>query len=199
MKKNKNQNLKKIYFSEVDELIKITSVLLKDLERIIDQSNKKAAELEQKSESIFLDEQETWFRQANRITISTVEAICFKMKQITLLLFDHSNKTLSQKEREKLSEKKLNGTPFYLKTKDNVKFSFNMFAKVLGIPFEIKFNKDWANFLKVINKRNNLTHPKSENDLKMSAKEHRNTANAFEWFGTLINQFINNIDKYKNK
>jgi len=189
MKQNKNQNLEKIYFSEMDELIKIISILLKDLKRIIDQSNKKVAELEQKSEGVFLDEQGTWFRQANRITISTVEAICFKMKQITLLLFDHSNKTLSQKEREKLSERKLNGTPFYLKTKDNVKFSFKMFAKVLGIPFEIKYNKDWANFLKVINKRNNLTHPKSENDLKMSVKEHRNTANAFYWFGNLINQF----------
>ena len=197
MKKITHQNLKKIYFSQVNELAKIINILMKDLERVIDKSNEMVNKYKQKPEKIFLDQQETWFRQANRITITTIDAICFKMKQITLLLFDNSDKNLSPEDREKLSEKKSDGSPHYLRTHKNVKFAFKMLAKISGFPFEIKFDKKWANFLKVVRKRNSLTHPKSLNDLNMSARDHNNTADAFSWFGSLIKQFNDEIDKDK--
>ena len=192
-----HQNLKKIYFSQVNELVKIINILMKDLTRVIDKSKEMAIRDKQRSEKIFLDQQETWFRQANRITITTIDAICFKMKQITLSMYDYTDKSLSENDREKLSEKRSDGSPRYLKTHENVKFAFKMLAKILGFPFEIKFDKKWANFLKVIKIRNSLTHPKSLNDLNMSARDHNNTADAFVWFGSLIKQFIDDIDKEK--
>ena len=170
---------------------------MKDLNRVVDKSNEMINKDKQKSEKIFLDQQETWLRQANRITITSIEAICFKMKQITLLLFDNTDKNLSQNDREKLSEKKNDGSPRYLRTNENVKFAFKMFAKVLGFPFKIRFDEKWANFLKVIEIRNSLTHPKSSNDLKISVRDHNNTADAFIWFNSLIKQFLNEMDKHK--
>jgi len=196
-KKTDHQKLKNIYFSQVNELVKIISILMKDLNRVIDKSNEMAIRDKQKPERIFLDQQETWFRQANRITITSIEAICFRMKQITLLLFDNSNRNLSQNDREKLSERKSDGSPCYLPTHDNVKFAFKMFSRVLGFPFTIRYDAKWANFLKVIDKRNSLTHPKSSNDLKMSARDHNNAADAFAWFDALINQFLNEMNKHK--
>ncbi|TET70317.1 MAG: hypothetical protein E3J56_08250 [Candidatus Aminicenantes bacterium] len=192
-----HQKLKKIYFSQVNEFTKIIDILMKDLNRVVDKSNEMINKDKQKSEKIFLDQQETWLRQANRITITSIEAICFKMKQITLLLFDNTDKNLSQNDREKLSEKKNDGSPRYLRTNENVKFAFKMFAKVLGFPFKIRFDEKWANFLKVIEIRNSLTHPKSSNDLKISVRDHNNTADAFIWFNSLIKQFLNEMDKHK--
>ena len=72
-----------------------------------------------------------------------------------------------------------------------------MFANALGFPFKITYDRKWANFLKVVRKRNSLTHPKSLNDLNMSARDHNNTADAFVWFGSLIKQFIDEMDKEK--
>jgi len=190
-KKITHQYLKKIYFSQVNELGKIINILMKDLDRVIDKSNEMINKYKEKSEKIFLDQQETWFRQANRITITSIEAICFRMKQITLLLFDNSDKNISQNDREKLSEKKSDGSPLYLRTPENVKFAFKMFANVIEFSFKIKYDEKWANFLKVVKKRNSLTHPKSSNDLKVSIQDHDNAADAFLWFNSLVTQFIN--------
>ena len=197
MKEITHQNLKKIYFSQVNELTKIINILMKDLTRVIDKSKEMANKYKQKPGKIFLDQQETWFRQANRITITTIDAICFKMKQITLSMYDYTDKSLSENDRKKLSERRSDGSPHYLKTHENVKFAFKMFANALGFPFKITYDKKWANFLKVIEIRNSLTHPKSSNDLKMSVRDHNNTADAFVWFGSLIEQFIDEIDKEK--
>lgn len=196
-KKFTYKDLKKIYFSQVNELIEIINILMNDLSRIIKRSNEMAIKYRENSESKFLNEQGTWFRLANRITITTIETIFYKMKQITLLLFDYTGKTLSPKDREKLSEMKSDGSPCYLKTHENMKFAIKMFADVLGIQFKIKYDKEWSNFLKVIKKRHALTHPKFSTDLNMSVHDHNNSVNAFGWFYSILKQFTNEIERNK--
>lgn len=201
-KKSTYQDLKKTYFSQVKELIEIVRIVTNDLLRIINKSSEMAHKYRQSSEREFLDEQGTWYRLANRITITTIETACYKMKQITLLMFDTTGKPLSPKDRDKLLEKKSDGSPHYLKPQENVKFAFKMLAEALGFPFKIKYDKEWSNFLKVIRKRHALTHPKSLVDLKMSVQDHENTAHAFDWFNSIFNQFSDEMkknQKYKVK
>ena len=52
MKKNTHQNLKKIYFSQVNELAKIIDILMKDLTRVIDKSKEMENKYKQKPEKI---------------------------------------------------------------------------------------------------------------------------------------------------
>jgi hypothetical protein len=180
------------------DMNKIYDKLSKDLSEVIDMSNAKVQEYRQHSESKFLEEQETWFRLANRIAITTIESTLFKLKQIILIVFEAKNIELSEEDTEKLMERKANGQPRYMRTKENIIFTFDMLAHATELDFKVKFDKGWSNLLSVIRKRNNLTHPKSSEDLRMSVSEHQKTELAFEWFQKTMKDF-NNTLKDSNK
>jgi hypothetical protein len=190
--------IKKKYFYEIKDMIDIVNILAKDINQVIEVSNKKINELKYAPESTFLDEQETWFRLSNRLVITVIESMCYKIKQTALLICDTLGKPLTEKEREKLTEKKTDGSNLFLKTSENVKFSFDKLAYAFDINFKIKYGEEWSNFLKVIRKRNALTHPKTKADLKITVTEHNKSAETINWFYRTLETFFDELKKQRN-
>lgn len=182
--------LKKKYFSEIEDLSEIVKILTEDLKRIIEISNEKIKEFKDSPESLFLDEQQTWFRSANRLVITVIESICYKMKQIALLICDSTGKPLTEEERKNLTERRADGSKYFMKTSDNVKFSFEILAYAFGFKFRLKYGREWGTFLKVEKKRNKLTHPKTKMDLKITVTEHNESAETLDWFKQTISDFF---------
>jgi len=77
-----------------EEILKVTQIISIEIER-----------LKNKSENEFLYEIQPWNRIVIRSTIGTIEASCYKFKQVTILICDHRKKLLTPIEREKLTEK----------------------------------------------------------------------------------------------
>lgn len=176
---------------ELEDMRATTNILIDDLDRVLAVSDQKMKELKGKPESIFLAEQETWFRLSNRITLTTIESICFKLKQIALLICDLWNRPLTPKEREKLEEMYANGNPRYLPTANNLKFTFKMYAYAFGCGYRLNCSgKEWADFLEIVDKRNALTHPKASADLKISPEEHDKAAETFLWFHKVFQELM---------
>jgi hypothetical protein len=172
------------FHAELRDLGEIYDVLTKDLKRVLEVSEQKNKELKNGAESALLDEQGTWFRLINRITLSTIEAVCYKLKQIALLSYDIKGPTLNAKERQKLEEKREDGKPYFMPTDDNVKFAFKMFANAFGSSYKLDCSgEEWVNFCRLVAKRNAITHPKTSADLKISPEEHDKAADAAVWFG----------------
>lgn len=173
------------------DLVDITKILVIDLRKVIEISYQKIKELRESPESVFLAEQETWFRLSNRITISTIESICFKLKQIALLTCDLRRRPLTPTEREKLEEKRASGRPYFLRTEDNLKFTFKMYAYAFGYGYRLDCSgNEWRDFLEIVNKRNALTHPKTSADLKISPEEHDKAAKTFLWFHAVFQELM---------
>jgi hypothetical protein len=165
------------------DLNDISRILADDLNKVIEVSNQRMKELKEGPESVFLAEQETWFRLSNGITVTTIESICFKLKQIALLSCDILGRPLKSRQREMLEERRANGRPFYIPTDDNLKFTFKMYAYAFESGYKLDCNgKEWADFLEIVDKRNALTHPKTKADLKISVKEHDKAADVSLWF-----------------
>lgn len=187
--------LKKKYFLEINDMAEIARILTNDIDRITEVSNKRMIELKDSLESKFLDEQETWFRLANRLVITVIESICYKMKQTALLMCDGVGKPLSDEEREKLNEKKADGSNVFMRTSENVKFAFKKLADAFGFKFRLKYGKEWSRFLRVAEKRNRLTHPKTKADLKITITEHNESAETLNWFNRTIKEFFDELRK----
>ena len=168
----------------------IVNILVGDLQKVIDISNEKIKALKGRPVSIFLNEQETWFRLANRLVITTIESICYSMKQTAYLVCQQRKLPLSSEKQELINEKKADGSPRYQKTHENLKFSFELLAYAFGTKSPLKFNKKWAIFLRTVKKRNELTHPKVLKDLKISAKQHKESAETLDWFEDLIKELL---------
>jgi len=158
---------------EVKDMIETSDVLLTDLERVIEVADEKIKQYKDSSESRFLNEQETWFRLIIRILITTIDATCFKLKQLALIKNKERNRQLDEKDIEKLTEKRSDGGLFFLSTAENMKYSFKMYAAAFDSDYKIKYGKEWATFLRVQNKRKGLTHPKNKSDLSVSISDYK--------------------------
>jgi len=171
---------------EAKELPEITDILLTDLRRVIDISGAKIKKYRDSPESRFLNEQETWIRLSIRLLITTIEAVCFKLKQMALAGHQVREKPLDAKDKMKLTEKREDGSPCYIRTADNLIYAIKMFAAVYDSTYKLKFGKEWAVFQKVLKKRNSLTHPKSKGDLAVSITDHNDAANTGIWFSKIL-------------
>ena len=108
---------------------------------------------------------------------------------------DGVGKHLSDEEREKLNEKKADGSNVFMRTNENVKFSLKKLADAFGFTFRLKYGKEWCRFLRVAKKRNRLTHPKTKADLKITITEHNESAETLDWFNRTIKEFFDELRK----
>ena len=74
----------------------------------------------------------------------------------------------------------------YLKPKSNIKFTLPFYAQALGISFEFDPPLDkepgWSRLCRAIEKRNQLMHPKSQDDLSVSDSDLEDALCAASWF-----------------
>lgn len=175
-------------FEQVKDMIEISDVLMKDISRVIDVSSDKIRQYETSGENKFLDEQQTWIRLSIRLLITSIESTCFKLKQIAKIGYQARGISLGEEDISKLTERTKEGKLRFLPTDDNVKYSFKMLASAFELDQKLKFGKEWATFLRLVTKRNKLSHPKNKADLHVAPTDHKDAADTLEWFMKLLKE-----------
>ena len=177
------------------ELNEIGKILTTDLKCVIDISDAKIKQYKDSPESRFLNEQETWIRLSIRLLITTIDAVCFKLKQFALIGYKLRKKNLDKEDIMKLTEKKKNGKPFIWGTEKNLEYTFKMAAAAVDSNYELKQGKEWGVFQNVIKKRRGLTHPKNMGDLSVSITDHNDVADTGIWFSKILKELKDSIPK----
>jgi len=177
-------------YKQVMDMIAITNILITDIDRVIDMSNEKIKQYKESTQAKFLNEQETWIRLAIRLLVTSIESTCYKLKQLALLGYQAHGIVLDEEDVGKLRERTKDGRPKFLPTDENIKYSFKMLASAFNHKNMLKCGKEWGTFLKVLKKRNGLTHPKNKSDLKVLPSDHKDAADTMEWFFKLLNEQV---------
>jgi hypothetical protein len=180
---------------EAKELNEIGKILTTDLKRVIEISDEKIKQFKDSPESQFLNEQETWIRLSIRLLITTIDAVCFKLKQFALIGHKLRNKPLDKEDIIKLTEKKPNGKSFIWGTEKNLEYTFKMAAASVNSSYDLKKGEEWTVFQNVIKKRRGLTHPKKLGDLFVSITDHDDAANTGIWFSKILKELNDSIRK----
>jgi hypothetical protein len=175
------------------ELNEIGKILTTDLKCVIEISDAKIKQYKDSSESRFLNEQETWIRLSIRLLITTIEAVCFKLKQFALIGHKMRGKPLDAKDIMKLTEKKEDGSPYFIPTDDNLKYAFKMAAAAVDSTYKIEFGKEWGIFQNILKRRRGLTHPKNINDLAVSIRDHNDAADTGIWFSKILKELKDSV------
>jgi hypothetical protein len=169
--------------NQLDEYHKLMKMADKDMEIIENYINPYK---ERELNSYDIEELKPWIRIAIRSSIVLIETICYSLKQMTLLICDHNNKHLSPKDILKLKEKRFdeNGNEIdcYPRTKENIKFSLEKIIYAFDSDYDLKYDENWKNFLNTIEKRNDLTHPKTLSSFDVTLRDYLNSVNGFRWF-----------------
>jgi hypothetical protein len=73
--------------------------------------------------------------------------------------------------------------PCYAEASRNFRFALKVFEKTFGYGMSFVFNdKGWASYLKGLQIRNRLTHPRTVSDIVISDEEHEIINEVFDWF-----------------
>ena len=197
-------NIKNVqrFIDEWNDTLQIVYTLTEEIKKANQVVNIEIGRLKNKNENEFLREMQPWFRIVIRSTIATIEAICYKFKQVTILICDHRKKPLTPTEQEKLTEKKQDEDGklrnYYLETKENIKFALKKIYYALDLRFEIEDHEGWKKLLDTIDIRHKLTHPKKKVDLDVSPQQYNNTTIGFNWFEKKIKE-LNKLSSLKFK
>lgn len=165
------------------DMYKTNDILVTDLEKM----NEKAME------NI---KDECWRRMAIRTTFSTLDALCYYLKQITLRLSEMMKTELGEKQRafltgvitdKKTGKKKL----FQVSILENVKGTFKEFAKLWGKKCYIARDYNaWRQFCESIEIRHRITHPAKSSDLQITEDDYFKVGDSFEWFSLKFGELI---------
>ncbi|MDM7939709.1 MAG: hypothetical protein QUS07_05125 [Methanothrix sp.] len=129
-------------------------------------------------------------RQAHRTVFTAIEGLVSLLKDQVLALFPMNRGYYTDAEVALLREEAfyLNGKgdaitrDCFLRLEDNLKFAWKMYFR--EIPFEPSLcfsGPCWASFQQALRKRNCVTHPKSTNDLNVTADDLTTLEVAYSW------------------
>jgi len=190
------------FLDEFIDTVQMYDLLYEEISKIIKIVDTEILRCKDKTEAEFLHELHPWFRIMVRSVIATIEAICYKFKQLTILVCDQRKKTLSKNDREKLKEKKWDREGklknYYLESKENIKFTLKKIYYAFDLRFEIKDFEGWEKLSNTIDIRNKLTHPKKKEDLEISAQQYRDASVGFNWFRQKIEELVNQFKTSKS-
>jgi hypothetical protein len=139
-----------------------------------------------------------------RNVFAMIEGCVWALKQLVL---DAPTKTGNPKKlpladysliSETTYELKSNGQirtqPKFLKLPENVRFTFGLLEKYFQAKADLGVGgKSWADFVKVQEIRNRITHPKSSAQFTVSDEEIEMCKNVCSWFNSLIANFIETL------
>jgi len=159
----------------------------------------------------FLDENDTQFTRRAYIrsifayiegTVWILKQTCLKAKPIS------GNKRISLAEHALLSEEtyelKSNGEPKtqtkFLRLPDNLKFTFGLINKLFKTSIDLGVGKkEWDNFLKALEIRHRITHPKESQAFEISDKEIQICKEVCSWFNELVHACFERISQISKK
>jgi len=184
------------------ETVEMVYLLTEETLRINHLIDKEIERLKNKSEEEILNELKPWFRIVIRSSITTIEAICYRLKQNAILICSQREKSLSLPELGKLKEKKRDRDGrlrnYYLETKENIIFTLRINYYAVDSPFEIKDHEGWTKLCETIEVRNRLTHPKKKDDLDVSPQQFNYASIGFQWFMSRIEELSELTRKHRD-
>jgi hypothetical protein len=181
----------KAYEAELNQTVQLVSVLQNDFNAALEET-----QLDWKNSSRR--------RTLTRSFFALVEGTIASLKSRVLSQYRRGDCDLSPAEYAILAEEsygikesgRIRITPNFIPLKANIKFAFSIFAAKIG---DTSFDLDtrgsgWQDFLKAIDIRNSLMHPKSLDELEFDDAKLECVLNAANWFGA---QFEELMDKVK--
>jgi len=188
----------------LDKLIKVMSVTIDDHDISFNEIQNVYTNLRKKEPELFtkpMEEGDKWalriikktdkqyrYRCYVRTVFSCIEALSFNIKRLALFGYRESDKSIREKvkpEYKKLSNGKLS-------VEDNIKYSFRLFSKTHSrYSYHIEpGNKNWDNFIKAINIRYRVTHPKTKKDFYLTRNDIKDVHKAYDLFINELNHLI---------
>ena len=138
-------------------------------------------------------------RQYLRAFVTLVEGVSYINRRLALMAYDLGQAKFSNSELSVLKEEqyqlKDNGEaiarPRLLPLKANFRFTWTMYArafkKTKPLPFE---GPVWAEFTKVIEMRNRITHPRKASDMELSDEELQTLRKVARWYKQFTLEFF---------
>lgn len=187
------------------ELFNITQFQILETNKMLEIMNADLFKIMKKTDQE--SEDQCWRRMVVRTALSIVESVCFRMKLLAInvgilkgIEFSKREKAFLYEEKEiKRKDDSIEKRKFYPESKENLKFVFKIIARMFGTKFEIKEEDvGWRSYVKAIEIRNRITHPKNIEDLNVSIKDYDTAGEAFRWFSLLFNELLKEIKKFEN-
>lgn len=170
-------------FAESYEDVLMTyEILRKDLSKCIDMAMQNP-------------EDQTWQRLVIRLTFSLIDSMCYKLKNLILIIARGIFYPLSKDDNERLKEMKfdekgkIKGTK-YLSPLENIKFTFNKLSEICKANYAFPSKREARIIIDAAKLRNRITHPKSAEDLNIDPIEYQKVAEALIWFGSQFDKLI---------
>jgi len=144
-----------------------------------------------------------WRRIFIRSLFAYIEGTCYRLKQDVKLF-----KKTSPQEDSIISEKTyglnkkgvIKERDLYLRSQENLKFAFRIYAECFGSGFKLKTDgKGWDAYKHALKIRNRITHPKKNEDLKISDGEWAHIINARAWFDDEYKRLLEFREKAQRK
>ena len=141
-----------------------------------------------------------------RTIFSLIEGICYRLKVSALYHAKVIGVKLKKQEIAMINEESYylasNGVAkvrnAYLKTTDNFRFAFKIFARVFGSDFELDVKGDkWEEFKKAVKIRNRITHPKNPSDMVISKEDFYKIERAHDWFVASLRKLTRKLKPQK--
>jgi len=143
--------------------------------------------------------EQRWRRIFIRSLFAFIETLCFRLKQDALEFnkFSSAEESILNEKTYVLNNKgEVEAKVLFLKTPENLRFSFNAFAKAVEAKFVLKVDDvGWDSFKQSLKVRHKITHPKKFNDLVISDDEFQKVISTMHW---IYGQTIRLFDAWRN-
>lgn len=146
---------------------------------------------------------QAWRRSLFRSVFSWIEGMIFQMKQVALhtqggyyqAVFSLAEKTFLEEARYLLKDNGNTNTKYdnFINIEKNLRFAYLMITKGYSLSITLDIDNGdngWNQFKNAIRIRNQLTHPKSINDLNVSDQDVKNLLGTISWFDKQIKKLI---------
>jgi len=144
-----------------------------------------------------------WRRIFIRSLFAYIEGTCYRLKQDVKLFKKPSPQedSIISEKRYVLDEKgSIKERDLYLRPEENIRFAFRIYAECFGLGFKLKTDGNgWNDYKHALKIRNRITHPKKNNDLKISDKEWEWIKNARTWFDLEYQRLLKFREKAQKK
>ena len=130
-----------------------------------------------------------WRRIYVRSLVATIEADIFQRKQLAIVGNEQeaifSNEELAVLKEEQYSVQsngKIKVSTKFIPLAANYRLSFELAGRVIHSPFQLKVDGgEWDDFLRCIELRNNITHPRSSEDIEVSEADAKMAQRVSSW------------------
>jgi hypothetical protein len=155
-----------------------------------------------KNESTY-EEYQFWLRGLIRTSFAHIEGVTFLMRQFAIWAWDRAELILTETEAAKLAEEEVVGEGEEKRRKrrfnslqDNFELAFKYFPQVFKVQFRLnKGDVGWPTFLRAIQVRNAVTHPKKPSEFMLSGVAVKDVRDTVIWFGETMSTLLTACEK----